>query len=87
MTSPKFFTESNTHIPTLSVQETTGCGTQCPGLVDKVGISHRLDSMVLEIFSNLTGSVIFLNLFLKTPNAMVKTSRGIFSHSEEKAHS
>lgn len=35
------------------VQGTTGHGTQCSGAIDKEGISHRLDSMVLEALSNL----------------------------------
>lgn len=35
----------------------TECGTQCPGLVDMV-FSHRLDSMVSVVVSNLNDSVI-----------------------------
>lgn len=38
------------------VQGTTGCGTECFGQGDKVGIGHRLDSMILDIFSNLSNS-------------------------------
>lgn len=34
------------------------CGTQGSGLVDKVGMSQRLDVMILEVFSNLNDSVI-----------------------------
>lgn len=41
-----------------AVQETTGCDTQCRGLIDKMVISQRLDSMILEVFSNLNDSVI-----------------------------
>lgn len=36
------------------VQGTTGCGTECSRQGDKVGIGHRLDSMISDIFSNLT---------------------------------
>lgn len=36
----------------------TADGTQCSGLGDKVLSGQRLDSMVLQVFSNLTGSVI-----------------------------
>lgn len=34
----------------------TECGTQCYSLVDKVVISHRLELMILEVFSSLNGS-------------------------------
>lgn len=34
--------------------------TQCHGLVDKVVFGQRLDLMVLEVFSNLTDSVILI---------------------------
>lgn len=37
---------------------TTGCGTQCSGLVDEVVISQRLDLMILMIFCNLNNSTI-----------------------------
>lgn len=33
-------------------------GTRCHGLVDKLLLGHRLDSMTSRIFSNLTKSVI-----------------------------
>lgn len=33
--------------------EKSGRGTQCSGVVDNLGMGHRLDSMVLEAFSNL----------------------------------
>lgn len=36
------------------VTGTFGCGPQCSVLADKVGISHGLDSMILEVFPNLT---------------------------------
>lgn len=39
------------------VHRVTGCGTPCSGLVDKVGIGPRLES-ILEVFSNLRGSVL-----------------------------
>lgn len=39
-------------------QEMTECGPQCRGLVGKVVVGQRLDSMVPEIFSNLNDSVI-----------------------------
>ncbi|KAJ7416155.1 hypothetical protein WISP_73874 [Willisornis vidua] len=35
-----------------------GRGTQCSGLADKVVIGPRLDLMILEVFSNLSDSVI-----------------------------
>lgn len=35
------------------VQRTTDCGTQCSDLGHRVGICHRLGSMVSESFSNL----------------------------------
>lgn len=35
----------------------TGHGTQSSGLGDKMGISHRLDSMTLEVFPNPKDSV------------------------------
>lgn len=41
-----------------SVQEKTGCGTECSGLGDKVGIGHRLDSIISEVFSDLVDFVI-----------------------------
>lgn len=41
-----------------SAQETPGCGTLCYGLVDKVVIVPRLDSMILDIYSNLNYSMI-----------------------------
>lgn len=34
------------------VQGTPGRGTQCSGLVDKVGIGHRLDSTISDVSSN-----------------------------------
>lgn len=34
--------------------------TLCYGLVDKVVIDYMLDSVILEVFSNLVGSVIYL---------------------------
>lgn len=37
----------------------SGFGTHCHGLVVKVVISHRLDSMIPEVFSDLNSSVIF----------------------------
>lgn len=40
-----------------NVQQTPGCGTQCPGLVDKVGSGHRLGVMILKGFSNLHDSM------------------------------
>lgn len=40
------------------IQETTGSGTWCHGLIAKVKIIQRLDSMVLDIFSSIDGSVI-----------------------------
>lgn len=39
----------------------TGCGTQCHGLLDKVVISQRLDSLILEVFSNRNDSMVLLN--------------------------
>lgn len=36
----------------------TGCGTQGSGLVDKVVLGQRFDSMILEVFSNLNDSMI-----------------------------
>lgn len=47
-----------------SHQGTTGCGTQCHGRGDKVGISLRLDSITSEVFSNLHDSVIIENLLV-----------------------
>lgn len=41
----------------LHVALVTGCGTQCSGSVDRVVIRQRLDSMILEVFSNLNDSV------------------------------
>lgn len=41
----------------LRVRETTGCGTQHYGLVDTVLTGQRLDSMTLEVLSNINGSV------------------------------
>lgn len=38
----------------LTVALTTGCGTQWSGLVDRVVISQRLDSVILEIFPTLS---------------------------------
>ncbi|KAJ7421799.1 hypothetical protein BTVI_16476 [Pitangus sulphuratus] len=35
-----------------------GGGTQCSALGDKVGITHKLDSRILEVFSNLNESLI-----------------------------
>lgn len=40
--------------PSLECSGTTGCGTQCSGLSDKVGIGHRLDLMISKAFSKLT---------------------------------
>lgn len=48
--------------------ETTGRGTWCYGLVDKVVIGQRLDLVILEIFSNLNDSV--KNRFLPTPKSL-----------------
>lgn len=46
-------------IPTPGgVQGTPWCGTHCSGWGDKMGITHRLDSMILEVFSTLSGSMI-----------------------------
>lgn len=42
------------------VQRMAGGGTQCSGLGDKVGISHRLDMVVLEVFSKPNHSVILM---------------------------
>lgn len=39
------------------VQETSGHDTWCYGRVDRVVIGQRLDSMILEVFSNLNDSV------------------------------
>lgn len=41
----------------------TGHGPESSGLVEK-GITHRLDSMALEDFSNLSESVFFILFFL-----------------------
>lgn len=38
-------------------EEITGCGLQCSGLADKVGIGQNLDWMILEVFSNLDDTV------------------------------
>lgn len=38
-------------------QKKTGHGTQCHGLVDEKVLGHKLDQMVLKIFSNLVHSV------------------------------
>lgn len=29
----------------------------CPGLIDKVGVGHRLDSVILKVFSNINDSM------------------------------
>lgn len=34
-------------------QEMTARGSQCSVLGDKLGMGHRLDLMILELFSNL----------------------------------
>lgn len=47
------------------VQEITGRGTKCHGLVDKVVgqvIRQRLDMMIMEVFSNLNDSVILCKI-------------------------
>lgn len=36
----------------------TGHDTPCSGLGDKAGIGHRLDLMILEVFSNLNDSMV-----------------------------
>lgn len=41
-----------------SHQSKTARGTQCPGLLDKVGIGQRWDSMILKVFSSVNDSVI-----------------------------
>lgn len=41
-------------------QGMSGCGSQCPGLGDKVGISYKLGSVTLEGFSSLSGSLILV---------------------------
>lgn len=43
---------------------TPGYGTPGSGLLEKVGITHRLDSMALKDFSNLNKCVCFLLFFL-----------------------
>lgn len=39
------------------VQKTSGCGTLGRGLVDVVGFDQRLDSVILEVLSNLCDSL------------------------------
>lgn len=39
------------------VQGTTGHGTQCSGLVDKMVIGQRLEPMILEVFFNPNDSI------------------------------
>lgn len=46
----------------LGVQETAGCGTQCPGLVDKVVMAQKMHLMTLQVFSILNDSVIIFFL-------------------------
>lgn len=42
-----------------------GFGTWCSGLVGKVRVDHRLDSVILEGFSNLSHSgIVQMNLFV-----------------------
>lgn len=56
------------------VQGITGCGIQCSRLGDKVGIGHRLDSVILEVFSKLNESLIIRRGFLpdfKDPEAVL----------------
>lgn len=47
------------------VQEMTGHGTRCSGLVNVVVLGQRLDLMVMEVFSILNGSTIlhFFSLY------------------------
>ena len=40
------------------VPETWGCGTEGHGLVGMVVMGQQLDSMILEVFSNLNDSAI-----------------------------
>lgn len=42
----------------IPVQGVSGCGTQCPGLGEKVGMGHRLDSRIWEVSSNQNDSAI-----------------------------
>lgn len=44
------------------VQEKTGCGTLCSGLVDMAVISKRLDLIILGFFSHLNGSMILCSI-------------------------
>lgn len=81
VTCPKFFTESCTLIPTLSVRQTLDVALSALGMGDKVGIRHSLDSMVFRVFPNLNNSVIFV-VFLKIHSAVAKTGRRSFSHNE-----
>lgn len=39
-------------------KQMTGHGTHCIGLVDRVMISHKVDSMTLKYFSNLIYSAV-----------------------------
>lgn len=49
-----------------------GPDTQCSGLVEKVVVDQRLDSMTLEVFPNLSGSMI---LSFESPLVQERTSR------------
>lgn len=68
----------------------SGHGTLGSGLVQKVGITHRLDSMALKDFSNLNEHVCFLLLFLKNvpwfffvcvhdPSMIIQTQKNYFA--------
>lgn len=52
------FSSSGRGIMPGKVQEMTENYTQCHGLVNRAVISQRLDTMILEVFSNLYNSVI-----------------------------
>lgn len=43
---------------TSEEKEKPGCGTQCPSVVGKVRVGHKLDSEIPESFSSLNNSVI-----------------------------
>lgn len=49
------------------IQETTVCGTQCSGWVHKLGIRHRLDVMISEVFTNLSDSMITVIKAIPSP--------------------
>lgn len=52
-----FVSEINLLYTPGGVHGTAGRGTQCSGLGDRVGIAQRLDSLILEGFSNLKDSM------------------------------